>query len=137
MLRGGRGHGPCEATPPSPVTSSVPPNYLILTVVYAPPGTTAPQTTTGQQSTSVVSYELDSTTGSAKSHSHSFKGDYQVSAKVDYCGVCILFQSGGVSFECSHNTTNASQTNVTKKTTSVIAGNGPVEDTVDHNFDAI
>jgi hypothetical protein len=132
----GEGFGPCNVNPTPPVTGVVLPNYLILTVVYAPPGTTAPQTTTGQQSTSVVSYESDSTTGSTKSHSHSFKGDYQVSAKAD-CDLCTIFQSGGVSFEYSHNTTNSQQNNVTKKTTSVIAGIGPVEDAVDHNFDAI
>ena len=48
----------CVPNPPPPVSEIIFGKYLILTVVYAPPGTTAPQTTTGEQSFSQVSYEF-------------------------------------------------------------------------------
>jgi hypothetical protein len=126
----------CIPNPPPPVSGTVFGKYLILTVVYAPPGTTAPQTTTGEQSFSQVSYESDSTTGTTTTNSKSFKQDYQVSSKLDCdCGFADL--SGGVSFEYTKNTTNSSALNINKKTTSVITDPGPVEDAVDHNFDQI
>jgi hypothetical protein len=120
--------------PPPPATGTVFGKYLILTVIYAPPGTTAPQTTTGEQSFSQVSYESDSTTGSTKTTTKSFKQDYQVSLKSD-CDVCFL--NGGASFEYTRNKTNQDSLNINKKTTSVITDPGPVEDAVDHNFDQI
>jgi hypothetical protein len=126
----------CVPNPPAPVSGTVFGKYLILTVVYAPPGSTAPQTTTGEQSFSSVTYESDSTTGSTKTNSKSFKQDYQVSAKMD-CDCVFADLSGGVSFEYTKNTTDSSALNINKKTTSVITDPGPVEDSVDHNFDQI
>lgn len=127
---------PLPPPPPAPVSGVVFGKYLVLTVIYAPPGTTAPQTTTGQQSTSSVSYETDSTTGSTQTVSTSFKQDYQVSAKLE-CSVCVLFDSAGVSFDYTQNMTNSSAINVSKKTSSTLTDPGPVEDGVDHNFDQI
>ena len=131
----GEGFGPCEATASPPVSGIVFGKYLILTVIYAPPGTTAPQTTTGEQSFSQVSYESDSSTGSTKTISSSFKQDYQVSFKSECPDVCFL--SGGASFEYTHNTTHSDAVNINKKTSSTIIDPGPVEDAIDHNFDQI
>jgi hypothetical protein len=125
----------CVVSPAPPVSGTVFGKYLILTVVYAPPGTTAPQTTTGEQSFSQVSYESDSTTGTTTTNAKSFKQDYQVSSKVECTDICDL--SGGVSFEYTQNKTDSSALNINKKTTSVITDPGPVEDAVDHNFDQI
>ncbi len=125
----------CVPNPPAPVSGIVFGKYLILTVVYAPPGTTAPQTTTGEQSFSQVSYESDSTTGTTTTNSSSFKQDYQVSLKSDCADVCFL--NGGVSFEYTENKTHSNSLSVNKKTSSVITDPGPVEDAVDHNFDQI
>jgi hypothetical protein len=127
----------CVPTPPPPVTGIVFGKYLILTVVYAPPGSTAPQTTSGEQSFSSVSYESDSTTGTTKTCSKSFKQDYQVSASVQCTDCDYGVLSGGVSFEYTKNKTRSDALNVNKKTTSVITDSGPVEDRVDHNFDQI
>jgi hypothetical protein len=129
----GEGFGPCEATPSPPVTGTVFGKCLILTVIYAPPGTTAPQTTTGEQSFSSVSYESDSTTGSTKTISRSFKQDYQVKLEDLDLGVF----TGGVTFTYTNNTMNSTVLNVNKKTSSVITDPAPVEDAVDHNFDVI
>jgi hypothetical protein len=123
-----------KATPPPPAAGTVFGKYLILTVIYAPPGTTAPQTITGEQSFSQVSYESDSTTGSTKTNTKSFKQDYQVSLKSD-CDVCFL--NGGASFEYTRNKTSQDALNINKKTTSIITDPGPVEDAVDHNLDQI
>ena len=133
----GEGFGPCEANPSPPVSGIVFGKYFILTVVYAPPGTTAPQTTTGEQSFSQVSYESDSTTGSSKTISHSLKQDYQLSDTLQ-CIVCDIGIVGGmVSFDYTHDKTHQSIKNVNKKTTSIITDVGPVEDAVDHNLDQI
>jgi hypothetical protein len=132
----------CVATPPRPAPPAPPVSgivfgkYLVLTVIYAPPGTTAPQTTTGEQSFGQVSYEADSTTGSTKTNTKSFKQDYQVSVKLD-CLADLCYFNGGASFEYTRNTTNSNAININKKTTSVITDPGPVEDTVDHNFDQV
>jgi hypothetical protein len=127
----------CVPTPPPPVSGIVFGKYLILTVVYAPPGSTAPQTTTGEQSFSQVSYESDSSTGSTKTNLKSFKNDFQVSASVACTDCDYGVLSGGVSFEYTKNTTDSTAINVNKKTTSVITDPGPVEDSIDHNFDQI
>ena len=126
----------CVPNPPPPVTEIIFGKYLILTVVYAPPGTTAPQTTTGEQSFSQVSYESDSSTGTTTTNSSSFKTDYKVSVSIE-CTLCVLGPSGGASFEYTHNETDSNALNINKKTTSIITDPGPVEDAVDHNFDQI
>jgi hypothetical protein len=132
----GEGYGPCEATPSPPVTEIIFGKYLVLTVIYAPPGTTAPQTTTGEQSFGSVIYESDSSTGSTTTNSSSFKTDYKISVNVE-CELCVLGPNGGASFEYTKNTTQSNAININKKTSSVIAVPAPVEDGVDHNFDQI
>jgi hypothetical protein len=132
----GEGFGPCQATPPPPVTEIIFGKYLVLTVVYAPPGTTAPPTTSGEPSFSTVNYESDSSTGSTITNSSSFKSDYKVSVNVE-CKVCVLGPSGGASFEYTKNNTQTNAININKKTSSIITDSGPVENGVDHNFDQI
>lgn len=123
---------PLPPPPPPPVSGVVFGKYLILTVVYAPPGTTAAKTTTGEQSFSSVNYESDSTTGSTFTISNSFKQGYQISENI---GAGVI--SGGVSMGYANNTTDSTAININKKTSSGIIDNGPVEDAVDHNFDMI
>jgi len=134
----GEGFGPCEATPPPPVTGIVFGKYLLITVIYAPPGTTAPQTTTGEQSFSLVSYEKDSTTGTTTTNSSSYKSSYAVSASLGCTDpACGIVGSGSVSLQYTVNNTQQNALNINKKTSSVITNPGPVEDGVDHNLDQI
>jgi len=134
----GEGFGPCEATPPPPVTGIVFGKYLLITVIYAPPGTTAPQTTTGEQSFSLVSYEKDSTTGTTTTNSSSYKSSYTVSASLGCTDpACGIVGSGSVSLQYTVNNTQQNALNINKKTSSVITNPGPVEDGVDHNLDQI
>jgi hypothetical protein len=129
---------PCIPTvnPPPPVTGSVIGKYIILTVIYAPPGTD------GGKSTSQVSYESDSTTGTTTTNSSSFKQDYAVSAEVDCgtatvsCGGVGVF-SGGASFEYTQNKTHTDSLDITKTTSSKVQVNGPAADSIDHGLDEI
>jgi hypothetical protein len=124
--------GGCDLTPPAPVTGTVFAKYYVLTVVYAPPGTN------GGKSTSQVSYESDSSTGTTTTNSSSFKQDYSVSATVGCAPTCdIGLNSGGVSFEYGENQTHTDSLNITKTTTSKLQVNGPATDGVNHANDEV
>jgi hypothetical protein len=114
--------------------------YIILTIIYAPPGTN------GGKSTSQVAYESDSSTGTTTTHSHSFKQDYSVSATLkvglgcstnDGKTTCPLSVGGGGSFDYTKNETHRDALDIKKKISSVIQVNGPSADGVDHNRDEI
>ena len=124
---------PCQPTPPTD-TGTVFGKYLILTVIYAPPGTNNGKTDQGD---SQVSYESDSTTGTTTTNSNSFKQGNAVSASVK-CTDCDLgIISGGGGFEYSKSTTRTDALAVTKKTTSTIQVSGPAADGIDHGHDQI
>lgn len=127
----------CKPNPGGQAIGSFFGKFFIMTVVYAPPGTTAAKTTTGEQGFSSVNYGSDSTTGTTTSVAHSFKQSYQVSASLT-CSICdIGLTGGGASFTFATNETDATALTTGKKTSSTITDNGPVEDAVDHNFDQI
>jgi hypothetical protein len=134
---------PCEPTvkPPPPVTGTVTGKYLVLTVIYAPPGTN------GGKSASNTSYESDSSTGTTSSNSSSFKQDYSVSATVKFglgCSTdgsgkttCPLSVGGGASFEYTKNDTHTDALDMKKTVSSKIVVPGPSADGVDHDRDEI
>lgn len=124
---------PCKPTPnpPAPVKGSVFGKYIILTVIYAPPGTN------GGRSTSQVTYESDSSTGKTTTNSSSFKQDYSVSASVECTDCDFGVLSGGASFEYTNNHTQSDALDVKKTTSSIIQDTGPAMDGVDHNHDQI
>ena len=63
-----------------PYTGEVRPKYQIVTVVYAPPGTSS------GKSTSQVEYGAASTLGTTTSNTNSFKSGVGVSASVTFLG---------------------------------------------------
>jgi hypothetical protein len=104
--------------------------YLVLSVIYAPPGTD------GGHSTSSVSYASGSTTGTSTGASKSFKVNNKIS--LDTSGG-ILGSGGavGVSFDWSHNTTDSQLLDIKKSTATTISRTGPSSDGIDHDEDAI
>lgn len=115
---------------PKLITGTVVPNFLVLTIIYAPPGTN------GGHSTSSVSYQSGSTAGTTTSSSQSFKSGNSVS--VEASGG-ILGNSGGagVSFEASQSSTDSQSVEIKKSTTSTITQVGPSQDGIKHDEDEI
>jgi hypothetical protein len=106
------------------------PNYLVLTVIYAPPGTN------GGRSSSSVSYQSGSSTGTITSVSDSFKSG--VSVSIDASGG--LFGTGGgvgTSFDASTAQNDTQSLQITKTTTSTITQVGPSQDGINHDEDEI
>ena len=102
---------------------------MVLTVVYAPPGTN------GGHSASSVSYQSGSTTGTVTSSSRSFKDG--VSASVEASG--SIFGNGGgvgVAFDYS-NSTDSESVEIKKSVTATISQAGPSQDGINHDQDEI
>ena len=138
----GLGWSACLPTtePPPPVTGTVDPKYLILNVIYAPPGTKA--SAPGQTASSLVNYGADSTAGTTTSGAKSYKADYSVTASVSggfLCtgDKCTIGASGGGSYEYSTNHTHTDAMDIKKTTSSSVQVNGPGVDGVDHGSDTI
>jgi hypothetical protein len=104
--------------------------YLVLTVVYAPPGTE------GGKSSSSVSYEAGSTTGTTTSANQSFKETNTISfdGSAGFLGNGL---GGGLSFEWSHSTSDDESVEITKSVKSQIKVDGPAFDGIDHDEDRI
>ena len=104
--------------------------YLVLTVIYAPPGTN------GGHSTSSVSYQAGSTTGTTTSASQSF----QVANSISFTGSAKYFGPGGstsVSFSFSQSDTDSQSLDIKKSTTSTIGQSGPGQDGINHDEDEV
>lgn len=111
-------------------TGTVIPKYIVLTVVYAPPGTN------GGHATSSVSYAAGSTTGVTTSASQSFK----VANSLSFEGSGGFLGNGGgvgASFDWSHSVTDTQSLEIKKSTTSTISRTGPSQDGVNHDEDGI
>lgn len=106
------------------------PRYLVLTVIYAPPGTNA------GHSTSSVAYSSGSTTGTLLSASQSFQGASSLS--LDGKGGVLGNGGGiGVSVEYVHSTTDNQSLEVRRSVTSTINRTGPSQDGLNHDEDQI
>lgn len=116
--------------PPPLVTGIVSPNYVVLTVIYAPPGTD------GGKSESSVVYGGGSTTGTTSSANNSFKQSYSVA--VD-SGAGLIGNGGGVgvSFTYGADAENGQSLDIKKSSTTTIKYPGPAADGIDHGRDAI
>jgi hypothetical protein len=112
--------------PPLHLSGVVIPKYIVLTVIYAPPGTD------GGHSTSSVSYQAGSTTGTSISASQSFKSGNANSFEA----TGTIFGSG-VSFEYSRSRTDAQSMEIKKSTTATITQLGPSQDGINHDEDEI
>ena len=108
-------------------TSTVRPRYLILTIVYAPPGTT------GAEASSMVDYGQESATGTTVSSSSSFKEEYKATATVNG----ILSGDTSLSFGYSRNSSDSSSLYIKKSASTDIKVFGPPSDGIDHNYDRI
>ncbi len=119
-----------SAEGPTLYLGNVVPTYLVLTVIYAPPGTN------GGHSTSSVSYQSGSTAGTTTSSSKTFKSG--VTSTVDQSVAIYGTGSGdGLSFESSKSATFSDSIDIRKAVTSTIAQQGPAQDGINHDEDEI
>ena len=118
----------CVNAPPPPLT--VQPKYVLMTILYAPPGCTGGAATCGASSSSdSVDYGVGSSLGTKVSMAHSFKVGFSLTADA---GTGTTGVGGGVSFTGSNSDSNS--TTVTKSNTFdlKVTANG---DGVDHGQD--
>lgn len=134
MGKGGGGsvvvNGSWVAVGPKLHNGQVIPKYIVLTVIYAPPGTN------GGHSTSGVSYAAGSSTGTTTSASQTFT----MANTLSFEGSGGFLGNGGgagLSFDWSHSATDSQSLEIKKSTTSTISRNGPAQDGVNHDEDAI
>lgn len=127
--------GQCEQSclTPNPQPITVTPKYLIMALVYAPPGcTTGP---TAQCGTSNGSSLVDYNTGSANGTKVSTKDSFQLGVTISYDNSAIIDGIGaGASYGFSETTSDTTAVNVTKSQSNEIKvpGNG---DGIDHGQD--
>jgi hypothetical protein len=121
--------GPCDVPPPPPPPAGTcKPKFMILSVVYAPPGKT------GGGSSSAVTYGASSTLGSTVTSSQGFNASHTVTASV---GAGVIFFNASASFGTSRNTVDATSEDVKKVTSSTINRPAPAADGIDHDQDQI
>jgi hypothetical protein len=105
------------------------PKYMVLTIIYAPPGTTG-------HSSNSVSYQTGSSTGSSVSSTQTFTNSNSVSVGISG----QVFGNGAAAnatFDVSHSTTDTQTLEIKKTTTTTITRPGPSTDGIDHDEDAI
>ncbi|HLX44160.1 MAG TPA: hypothetical protein VKR43_12030 [Bryobacteraceae bacterium] len=112
------------------LAGTVVPNYLVLTIIYAPPGTN------GGHSTSSVSYQAGSTAGTTTSSSQSFKTGVSISVEASG-GILGNGGGAGVSFGSSQSNTDSQSVDIRKSTTSTLTQVGSAQDGINHDEDEI
>jgi hypothetical protein len=124
----------CSSTPfavqPSnqPLSSTGKVSYILLTIMYAPPGTD------GGKSTSAVNYSSGSTTGTSSTISSSFKSS--ISGGLTFkSGSGADADSSTFGVSTSTETKDSSEVDIKKTTTYTIAVNGPAADGISHDED--
>lgn len=119
-----------SASGPSMQTAAINPKYLVLTVIYSPPGTK------GGSSKSLVSYQDSSSAGSAVSANQSFKigNTLSIDPKATVLGNGI---GSGSEFEYSQSNTDNQALVISKSAAYTITVNGPAQDGVVHDEDQI
>jgi hypothetical protein len=118
------------AVGPAVLPGTAVPKYLVLSVIYAPPGTN------GGHSTSKVSYQAGSTTGTTTAASQSFKAANSISFEASG-GILGNGGGGGISFEWSRTRTDSQSLEIKKSTNSTIDRSGPSQDGINHDEDDI
>jgi hypothetical protein len=107
-----------------PQTGTARLRYVILTVVYAPPGTN------GGKSNSSVDYGASSSTGTTTSISNSFKETVAATATTGAAGF-----EASAGFTTSQTTTDTSSLDIKKTASSDIQVAGPPADGINHDED--
>ena len=131
MCVDGRWVKECTAPKEPEEFGQIRPNYLILTVIYTPPGRQ------GAESESFVDYHSGSGTGTVVSGSHTFKDGYGVSVEVGIGKEGIGSANTSGSFNFTRSGADSASTALSKDATSQILLKGPSVDGIDHNFDQI
>lgn len=111
-----------------PISGTIRPRYVVLTVIYAPPGTN------GGKSSSSVDYGTSSGTGVNTSLSSSFKSGFSISASV---GDENKGTGATAGFSFSKNTTDTSSIDIRKTQGYDISISGPSADGINHDEDLI
>ncbi len=104
------------------------PAYMILTLVYAPPGTN------GGQGATMVQYLNGSSTGTTTSTSSSFKDGLDISASVGI-DLGVVSASASADFSFSETETSNSSIEYKKSESYQITVPGPATDGIDHGED--
>jgi hypothetical protein len=116
--------------PPPPVKVTAIAKYIVLSVVYAPPGTN------GGASRSSVSYASGSQYGTTASAGHTFKQNYSVEVAAG-AGVFGNGGQGGLSFAYGRSNTDTQSLEIKNSSTSTLTQNGPPQDGISHDRDRI
>jgi hypothetical protein len=109
-----------------PQTGSARLPYVVLFVLYAPPGAN------GGKSGSSVDYGNGSTTGATTNLSQSFKAGVSINASAGLVG-----NQGSVTVSASTQTTDSASLDIKKTATFDISVGGPPADGIDHSKDRI
>ena len=127
----GGASGDWIAVGPPLVNATVTPKYLVLTIIYAPPGMHGPK------GTGTITYQQGSSVGTTTSASTSFKQAYTVSASAD----AGFFGSGGsneLTVGYSRSVTDKQSLDIKVSQTGGLKGQGSdMENGVDNDNDAI
>jgi hypothetical protein len=117
---------------PPPVKVVAVAKYIVLTVIYAPPGTS----TGGGAIKSSVAYASGSQYGTTTSASHTFKQGYSVEVST---GADAIFSSAkvGLSFSSTKSKTDSQSLQITNSSTSTLTQPGPPTDGISHDRDRI
>ena len=120
----------CSANGGNPDSGYITPMYLIVSVIYAPPGTT------GKTSASYIDYGSSTQLGSSVSSSKTFKksAGVTVTAKADFAGNGA---SASVGYSASESNTDKSALDLKKTSQYDGKVTGPEDDGVDHDMDQI
>jgi len=118
----------CSATGTAALNGDIRPKYMLLTVIYAPPGTA------GGKTSSFVDYSTGSTLGSTVDVSHAFKSDYSVSAGLSVNGgVASANVTLSDEWTAQQTTTDEYKVDSTAKMDKKVPG--PSVDGIDHGYD--
>lgn len=120
----------CTANPPDQESGTVIPKFMILTVVYAPPGSA------DCKYNSSVSYGEGNRLGTTISASKAMKTDTKVGVSVS-AGAVGYSVEVGATFGVGVGTSSSEEMSVSKSTQSAISASGPCTDGIDHDYDQI
>lgn len=104
--------------------------YVVMTVIYAPPGTN------GGHASSSVTYGSGVTAGTTTSASQSFQTTVSTSV-TDKLGFLGSGGEGSLSFDYSNKATDNQSMDIKLSTTATITRPGPAQDGIQHDEDAI
>lgn len=122
----------CPMDPYPSTVGNMTPKYLILTIVYAAPGSK------NCAASSTLKYSAESTLGSDVSASHSVKADSSIGATVSV-GTGVVGNSGSISVSVGHSDEHGGSSDADVKMTnySGFAGSKSCQDGINHDDDQI